>query len=111
MAAGVGWLIELTKASFWGLLSCLAADISKGESSEYISETGRAGNAGKSKSYADMSTTGEAEGKRHRGSGSSPSISGKLGTPAMSVASNSALLEEPMVGEGRGDWGSSGPWA
>ena len=54
-----------------------------------------------------MSITGEAGGERYRGSDSSPSISGKLGTPAKSVASRSALLEEPMVGEGVGDWGSS----
>ena len=47
-----------------------------------------------------MSITGEAGGERCHGSSGAPSIYGKLGTPAMSLASRSALFEEPMVGEG-----------
>ena len=67
-----------------------------------------AGNAGK-RSYADRSITGKSGGVQCLGSDSSPSMSGKHGTPAMSVASSRTRLEELMVGEeGRGDWGSSG---
>ena len=66
-----------------------------------------AGNAGK-RSYADRSITGKSGGVQCLGSDSSPSMSGKYGTPAMSVASSKARHEEPMVDEeGGGDWGSS----
>ena len=58
-----------------------------------------AGNTGNGRSYADMSITGAAGGEQWGDAGSAPSISGKQGTPAMSVASSSALLEVPMVGE------------
>ena len=58
-----------------------------------------AGNTGNGRSYADMSITGEAGGEQWGDAGSAPSISGKQGTPAMSVASSRALLEVPMVGE------------
>ena len=65
-----------------------------------------AGNTGNGRSYADMSITGAGEG--HWGdAGSAPSISGKQGTPAMSVASSRALLEVPMVGEAEADCASS----
>ena len=64
-----------------------------------------AGNTGNGRSYADMSITGAGEG--HWGdAGSAPSISGKQGTPAMSVASSRALLEVPMVGEAGADCAS-----
>ena len=58
-----------------------------------------AGNTGNGRSYADMSITGAAREGHWEDAGSAPSISGKQGTPAMSVASSSALLEVPMVGE------------
>ena len=40
-------------------------------------------------------------------SGSTPSVSGKQGIPAMSVASSRALLEVPMGGDAGGDGMSS----
>ena len=43
--------------------------------------------------------TGEAGGERYEDAGSSPSMSGKLGTPAMSVASSTARREVPSVGD------------
>ena len=46
-----------------------------------------------------MSMTGEAGGERYEDAGSSPSISGKLGAPAMSAASSTALREVPSVGD------------
>ena len=46
-----------------------------------------------------MSMTGEAGGERYEDAGSSPSISGKLVTPATSVASSTALREVPSVGD------------
>ena len=46
-----------------------------------------------------MSITGETGGGRFEDAGRSPSISGKLGTPAMSVASSTALREVPMAGD------------
>ena len=46
-----------------------------------------------------MSITGEAGGERYDDAGSSPSISGKLGTPVMSVTSSTALREVPIVGD------------
>ena len=58
-----------------------------------------------------MSITGEAGGERYEDAGSSPSISGKLGTPAMSVASSTARREVSIVGDvdvesdGDNDWG------
>ena len=53
-----------------------------------------------------MSITGEAGGEQYNDAGSTPSISGKLGTPVMSVASSTALREVPIVGDvvGDGDW-------
>ena len=53
-----------------------------------------------------MSITGEVGGERYDDAGSTPSESGKLGTPAMSVASSTALREVPIVGDvvGDGDW-------
>jgi len=57
-----------------------------------------------------MSITGEAGGERYEDAGSSPSISGTHGTPAMSVASSTALREVPIVGvDGDGYWDSD--WA
>ena len=59
-------------------------------------------NAGNGRSYADMSITGAAGGaggEQWGDAGSAPSVSGKQGTPAMSVASSKALLEVPMVGD------------
>ena len=50
-----------------------------------------------------MSITGETGGERLEDAGSTPSISGKRGIPAMSVASSSALLEVPMSGDAGGD--------
>ena len=47
--------------------------------------------------------TGEAGGERYEDAGSSPSISGMPGTPAMSVESSTARREVPSVGdEGEG---------
>ena len=46
-----------------------------------------------------MSITGDTGGRQFEDSGRSPSISGKQGTPAMSVASSTALREVPMAGE------------
>ena len=46
-----------------------------------------------------MSITGETGGERFEDAGRSPSISGKLGTPAMSVASRTALREVPIAGD------------
>ena len=54
-----------------------------------------------------MSITGETGGERLEDAGSTPSISGKQGIPAMSVASSSALLEVPMSGNAGGDGISS----
>ncbi len=50
-----------------------------------------------------MSITGDTGGERLEDSGSTPSISGKQGIPAMSVASSRALLEVPMSGDAGGD--------
>ena len=50
-----------------------------------------------------MSMTGEAGGERYEYAGSAPSESGKLGTPAMSVASSTARREVPIVGDAGGD--------
>ena len=55
-----------------------------------------------------MSITGEAGGEQWGDAGSSPSISGKQGMPATSVASSSARLEVPMVGEAGIECASSG---
>ena len=49
-----------------------------------------------------MSMTGEAGGERYEDAGSAPSESGKLGTPAMSVASSTARREVPSVGDAGG---------
>ena len=46
-----------------------------------------------------MSITDETGGEQYEDAGSSPSMSGKLGTPAMSVASSTALREVPSVGD------------
>ena len=46
-----------------------------------------------------MSITGDTGGRQFEDSGRSPSISGKQGTPAMSVASSTALREVPMAGD------------
>ena len=46
-----------------------------------------------------MLITGEAGGERYEDAGSSPSMSGKVVTPAMSVASSTALREVPIVGD------------
>ena len=46
-----------------------------------------------------MSITGKAGGERYEDAGSSPSTSGKTGTPAMSVASSTARREVPSVGD------------
>ena len=54
-----------------------------------------------------MSITGEAGGERLEDAGSTPSISGKQGIPAMSVASSSARLEVPRSGDEGGDGISS----
>ena len=53
-----------------------------------------------------MPITGEAGREQYDDAGSTPSISGKLGTPAMSVASSTALREVPIVGDvvGDDDW-------
>ena len=56
-------------------------------------------NTGNGRSCADMSITDASGGEQWGDAGSAPSISGKQGTPAMSVASSSALLEVQMVGE------------
>ena len=50
-----------------------------------------------------MSITGDTGGERLEDAGSTPSISGKHGIPAMSVASSRALLEVPMSGDAGGD--------
>ena len=50
-----------------------------------------------------MSITDEAGGEQYDDAGSTPSVSGKLGTPAMSVASSTALREVPIVGDVVGD--------
>ena len=54
-----------------------------------------------------MSITGETGGERLEDAGSTPSISGKQGIPAMSVASNRARLEVPRSGDEGGDGISS----
>ena len=54
-----------------------------------------------------MSITGETGGELLEDSGSTPSISGKQGIPAMSVASSRARLEVPMSGDAGGDGMSS----
>ena len=46
-----------------------------------------------------MSKTGDTGGERLEDAGSTPSVSGKQGIPAMSVASGRALLEVPMSGD------------
>ena len=50
-----------------------------------------------------MSITGDTGGERLEDAGSTPSVSGKQGIPAMSVASSRALLEVPMNGDAGGD--------
>ena len=54
-----------------------------------------------------MSITGETGRERLEDAGSTPSISGKQGIPAMSVASSSARLEVPRSGDVGGDGVSS----